>query len=34
MKCVDVVSEATEGTGLAAIKLTALGRPNFLVSYS
>ena len=32
MKCVDVVSEATEGTGLAAIKLTALGRPNFLVS--
>lgn len=32
MKCVDVVHQATEGTGLAAIKLTALGRPQFLVS--
>ena len=31
MKCVDVVEQATEGTGLAAIKLTALGRPQFLV---
>ena len=32
MKCVDVVAEATGQTGLAAIKLTALGRPQFLVS--
>ena len=31
MKCIDVVAEATDSTGLAAIKLTALGRPKFLV---
>lgn len=31
MKSIDAVANATEETGLAAIKLTALGRPQFLV---
>jgi len=31
LECIDVVKETTDGTGFAAIKLTALGRPKFLV---
>jgi proline dehydrogenase len=28
LKCIDAVAGATHGTGFAAIKLTALGRPG------
>ena len=28
LKCIDAVAGATHGTGLAAVKLTALGRPG------
>ncbi|XP_064460770.1 proline dehydrogenase 1, mitochondrial-like isoform X2 [Ornithodoros turicata] len=34
LKCIDAVSGATKGTGLAAIKLTALGRPQLLMQLS
>ena len=32
LKCIDAVSGTTHSTGFAAIKLTALGRPELLVS--
>lgn len=31
LKCIDAVAGATYGTGFAAIKLTALGRPGILM---
>lgn len=34
LECIDAVAGATEGTGLAAIKLTALGRPQLLMQLS
>ncbi|KAG0411289.1 hypothetical protein HPB47_011587 [Ixodes persulcatus] len=34
LKCIDAVADATKGTGLAAIKLTALGRPQLLIQLS
>lgn len=34
LQCIDAVAGATEGTGLAAIKLTALGRPQLLMQLS
>ncbi|XP_050710663.1 proline dehydrogenase 1, mitochondrial-like isoform X2 [Eriocheir sinensis] len=32
--CIDAVSDATKGTGFAAIKMTALGRPQLLMQLS
>ncbi|XP_071521888.1 proline dehydrogenase 1, mitochondrial-like isoform X2 [Panulirus ornatus] len=32
--CIDAVSDATHGTGFAAIKMTALGRPQLLMQLS
>ena len=34
IKCIDAVSETTQGTGFAAIKVTALGRPALLMHVS
>ncbi|KAH9493345.1 hypothetical protein DERF_014097 [Dermatophagoides farinae] len=34
LRCIDVVAGATYGTGFAAIKLTALGRPELLLQLS
>ncbi|XP_064089551.1 proline dehydrogenase 1, mitochondrial-like isoform X4 [Macrobrachium nipponense] len=34
MNCIDAVSDATHGTGFAAIKMTALGRPQLLMQLS
>ena len=33
LRCIDAVAGATYGTGFAAIKLTALGRPGWLLVY-
>lgn len=33
VKCLEAVANSTFGTGITAIKLTALGRPQLLVSY-
>lgn len=32
IRCLEAVANSTFGTGITAIKLTALGRPNLLVS--
>ncbi|XP_042887856.1 proline dehydrogenase 1, mitochondrial-like isoform X1 [Penaeus japonicus] len=34
INCIDAVSDATHGTGFAAIKMTALGRPQLLMQLS
>ena len=34
IKCIDSVSDTTNKEGLAAVKLTALGRPQFLLQMS
>uniref|UniRef100_A0A2P2HY78 Proline dehydrogenase n=1 Tax=Hirondellea gigas TaxID=1518452 RepID=A0A2P2HY78_9CRUS len=34
INCIDAVSDATKGTGFAAIKMTALGRPQLLMQLS
>ncbi|CAL4062361.1 unnamed protein product [Meganyctiphanes norvegica] len=34
LNCIDAVSDATYGTGFAAIKMTALGRPQLLMQLS
>ncbi|XP_013774417.1 proline dehydrogenase 1, mitochondrial-like [Limulus polyphemus] len=34
LKCIDAVAGATKSTGLAAIKMTALGRPQVLIQLS
>ncbi|KAB7495097.1 Proline dehydrogenase 1, mitochondrial [Armadillidium nasatum] len=34
LNCIDAVSDATHGTGFAAIKMTALGRPQLLMQLS
>lgn len=34
IQCLEAVANSTFGTGITAIKLTALGRPNLLVSHA
>lgn len=34
IRCLEAVANSTFGTGITAIKLTALGRPQLLVSFS
>lgn len=34
LRCIEAVADSTNGTGLAAIKVTALGRPNLLLQLS
>ena len=34
IRCIDSVNELTEGTGFAAVKITALGRPSLLMKIS
>ena len=34
LRCIEAVADSTGGTGMAAIKVTALGRPNLLLQLS